>query len=91
MNRNPQDFSNPEKQAASGCLRVIEERKDLLQGCLHGKETIVKPLLIESIKQAQKQDAETLATIDKEIAELKSQIQALELQAAKFRREIEGH
>ena len=91
MERNPQDFSDLEKQATFGCLRVVEQRKELLQGCLHGKETVEKPLLVAAIKEAQLRDAEMLVAIDEEITELKSQIDALELQAEEFRREIAGH
>jgi hypothetical protein len=90
MNRNEQDFGDPKKQATMGCLRVVEERIELFQGCLHGKETVERPLLLEHIKRAQKQDAAILEAIDKDIANFKAQIKSLELQAKKFRTEIHG-
>ena len=82
---------NPEdKSATRGCLKTVEDRIELLQDCLNGKETQQRPLIVQSIKEARKHDDEALATIDKEIADLKSQIKELKLQATKFRAEIQG-
>lgn len=92
MKRNPKQLGDKESYAATrGCLRILEDRIELFQGCLNGKETIERPHLLATIKEARQRDDEMLAAIDKEIANLKSQIKELGLQAAKFRREIEGN
>ena len=90
MKRNPKQFGDDENDAAFLCLRAVEERMEMLQGCLHGKETVERPLLLEYIKMVQKQDAEMLAAVDKDIAKLKSQIEDLEFQAAKYRKGIQS-
>ena len=82
MKRNPKNFGDDENDAVLLCLRSVEERKLMLQQCLRGKETMIRPLLVDHIKLMQKLDAEKLAAIDEEIAKLKSQIKDLDLQAA---------
>jgi hypothetical protein len=89
MKRNPKQVSYPEGYMATrSCLRIVEDRIELYQDCLKGKETVEKPLLLQHIKNARKRDEEMLETIDEEIADLKAQIKELEAQATKFRAEI---
>lgn len=68
MKRNPKQLGDDENGAVLLCLRAVEQRMELLQGCLHGKETVERPSLLLHIQKMQKQDAAMLAAVDNDIA-----------------------
>jgi DNA repair exonuclease SbcCD ATPase subunit len=73
--------------AISSCLKMLKQQQETLESCLEGRQ-MGRELLIEHIRKAQQADAERLAAFDKEIADLKSDLEAVKAASARFRKEL---